>query len=148
MTQENNPGDVDERRAKWGVPQELGSEEKPAAPRVKRPAHTLGTQSGTCESFCRDRRPVGQQEVAGSIFLAKKGTTQAMLVPPVSHPGFWGPLLPSPHSRGRVFLTFFSSSLATAEWWGGKCTLICGFVTSCDIKWASLVAQLLKNPPA
>ena len=32
MTQENNPGDVDERRAKWGVPQELGSEEKPAAP--------------------------------------------------------------------------------------------------------------------
>lgn len=74
MTQENNPGDVDERRAKWGVPQELGSEEKPAAPRVKRPAHTLGTQSGTCESFCRDRRPVGQQEVAGSIFLAKKGT--------------------------------------------------------------------------
>ena len=86
----------------------------------------------------------------GPFFSLRKaqGTTQAMLVPPVSHPGFWGPLLPSPHSRGRVFLTLFSSSLATAEWWGGKCTLICGFVTSCDIKWASLVGQLLKNPPA
>ena len=32
MTQENNLGDVDGMRVKQGAPQELGSEEKPAAP--------------------------------------------------------------------------------------------------------------------
>lgn len=68
-------------------------------------------------------------------FLTKKGTSLCFqqcwsLLSPIQ--AFGGPCSPA------LILEEGSSTLAAAEWWGGKCALLCGFVTSCDISGLSL----------
>lgn len=85
--------------------------------------------------------------MARSISVSKEGTSLVLqqaerdLVPPVSHLGCWGPHSPALILGGGRFRTPSTLPWLLLGSGDGDLTLICGFRTSCDMKYRPGLGQ-------